>query len=235
MLTIRRLLLATLLAAGPTSGAAPARAYPVDCAIFLCLAGGWPASPVCARAKATFLRRLTPFPVEPPLQIWRCPMGGGRATSAPPSPAPVVKAPATTDRSIGSTAGEANYPGSTEAFERKGSTTDPDDAHRAELDLPDPVLDVIRSIRVHHIRYAQRTTSGGGAGEACERRDGSRLATYGLDGGFRWEEATAGLVPSGPGFSAFDPPANCRWYHYRSVAVSWTDALGHKGFEEVRY
>lgn len=53
----------------------PAASYPVDCAILLCLAGGWPASADCARAKAVFIRRITPYPVEPPLQIWRCPMG----------------------------------------------------------------------------------------------------------------------------------------------------------------
>ena len=55
----------------------PARAqtYPIDCAILLCLSGGWPASVPCARARAEFIRRITPWPVEPPLQIWRCPMG----------------------------------------------------------------------------------------------------------------------------------------------------------------
>ena len=55
----------------------PARAqtYPIDCAILLCLSGGWPAAVPCARARAEFIRRITRWPVEPPLQIWRCPMG----------------------------------------------------------------------------------------------------------------------------------------------------------------
>ncbi|WP_425592017.1 hypothetical protein [Epibacterium ulvae] len=53
----------------------PAKAYQVDCAILLCLAGGWPASAECAHARAVFIRRITPWPIEPPLQIWRCPMG----------------------------------------------------------------------------------------------------------------------------------------------------------------
>ena len=48
---------------------APAAAYPVDCAILLCLAGGWPASAECANARAVFIARITPWPVEPPLQI----------------------------------------------------------------------------------------------------------------------------------------------------------------------
>ena len=52
-----------------------AQTYQIDCAILLCLSGGWPASVPCARARAEFIRRITPWPVEPPLQIWRCPMG----------------------------------------------------------------------------------------------------------------------------------------------------------------
>jgi hypothetical protein len=67
--------LATAAAAAASSFfAQPAAAYPIDCAILLCLAGGWPASVECAQAKAEFIRRITPWPVEPPLQIWRCPM-----------------------------------------------------------------------------------------------------------------------------------------------------------------
>lgn len=62
--------------------ATPAVAYPIDCAILLCLAGGFPASVECSAAKAELVRRITPWPVEPPLQLWRCPMGG-RGISPP--------------------------------------------------------------------------------------------------------------------------------------------------------
>lgn len=54
-----------------------AQSYPIDCAIILCLAGGWPASTECTSAKAEFIRRATPFPVEPPVQPWNCPMNAG--------------------------------------------------------------------------------------------------------------------------------------------------------------
>ena len=54
---------------------AEAQTYQIDCAILLCLSGGWPASVPCTRARAEFIRRITPWPIEPPLQIWRCPMG----------------------------------------------------------------------------------------------------------------------------------------------------------------
>lgn len=61
---------------------APAVAYPIDCAIFLCMAGGFPPSAECSAAKAEVIRRITPWPVEPPLQLWRCPMSVDRATAA---------------------------------------------------------------------------------------------------------------------------------------------------------
>lgn len=58
------------------AGAGPAAlAYPIDCAILLCMAGGFPVSAECSAAKAEVIRRITPWPVEPPLQLWRCPMG----------------------------------------------------------------------------------------------------------------------------------------------------------------
>ena len=75
---MRSKLFAVMLGGAATVAAAPsANAYPIDCAILLCLAGGFPASTECAAAKAEFIRRVTPWPIEPPLQIWRCPMGGG--------------------------------------------------------------------------------------------------------------------------------------------------------------
>jgi hypothetical protein len=76
---VRNLLKMVLLALALVGSTAPTRTraqtYPIDCAILLCLSGGWPASVPCALARAEFIRRITPWPVEPPLQIWRCPMG----------------------------------------------------------------------------------------------------------------------------------------------------------------
>lgn len=62
--------------------AIPVEAHPIDCAILLCMAGGFPASSECALAKAEVIRRITPIPVEPPLQPWRCPMGLDASTAA---------------------------------------------------------------------------------------------------------------------------------------------------------
>lgn len=74
-----KILMATCLFA--TAQADAARAYPIDCAILLCMAGGFPPSAECTAAKAVMIQRITPFPIEPPLQIWNCPMGGPSITS----------------------------------------------------------------------------------------------------------------------------------------------------------
>lgn len=185
---LRRSAVGFALLLPPTSPAA----YPIDCAILLCLVGGWPANPHCDAARAEFVRRITPWPVEPPLQIWRCPMGSGASLIIPPS------------------------------------AGGPRDDTGREASAFDPTL----SIQVHHIRFRQRSTSDG---QECYRRDASRVGVYDEEGEFRWTDAPAGSVPSGPGLSGFDPPPSCRTYQYQAVAVSWRDASGGRGFEEVRY
>lgn len=69
-------LIAALALASTSAGfqASPVNAYPIDCAILLCLAGGFPSSAECTAAKMEMIRRITPFPIEPPLQLWNCPM-----------------------------------------------------------------------------------------------------------------------------------------------------------------
>ena len=66
-----------------TANRVQAQTYQIDCAILLCLSGGWPASVPCARARAEFIRRITPWPVEQPLQGWRCPLGAAYAPVTP--------------------------------------------------------------------------------------------------------------------------------------------------------
>ena len=52
-------------------GFAPAKskAYDMDCAIMLCMAGGFPASTVCAAAYREMIRRITPWPSRPPFGV----------------------------------------------------------------------------------------------------------------------------------------------------------------------
>ena len=87
---IRNVVTGGLIIAFPALTPTSAPAYPIDCAILLCMAGGFPASAECSAAKVEVIRRITPWPVEPPLQLWRCPMGrnpglpsGGSGTLPP--------------------------------------------------------------------------------------------------------------------------------------------------------
>ena len=73
-ITANALCMGALILATQVGTSERAEAYPVDCAILLCLSGGWPASVESAQARAVFIQRITPWPIEPPLQIWNCPM-----------------------------------------------------------------------------------------------------------------------------------------------------------------
>lgn len=83
MLKLRSLVIAAGVAvAASGTSTSSVEAYPIDCAILLCLAGGFPPSAECTAAKAEVIRRITPIPVEPPLQLWNCPMGVDAETAS---------------------------------------------------------------------------------------------------------------------------------------------------------
>lgn len=207
---------ATITVSSLLNSATQAQAYPVDCAILLCLAGGWPASAPCTQARAVFIRRITPWPIEPPLQIWRCPMGA--AFSDPARPSPV----------------ERLYDISLE--EKLWSSAPRDlpllvpvqaDEH-ADIDISGTAFDFVRSIRVYHVQYLQGESEKFG----CRIQDQTRLGDYGTQGEFRWRASNAGVVPRATGFEI---PGDCATYFYRGVIVDWRDHDGNYGFEEVRY
>lgn len=67
---MRRLLLSLIIALGfGAFGTKPARAYDMDCAIMLCMAGGFPPSAVCSAAYTTMIWRITPYPALPPFGV----------------------------------------------------------------------------------------------------------------------------------------------------------------------
>lgn len=213
---MKPLLPALFLGFGVSLGVvAPAAAYPVDCAIFLCLAGGWPASAECAHAKAVFIRRITPWPVEPPLQIWNCPMRAGFPGNARPS-----------DRVLEIAWRGAKAEGIMSRTSSLPTTMLVDD--RADIDFSDPAYDFIRSIHLFQIDYFQRPN---GRGE-CNRTPSVRIGTYGAQGDFQWSTTPVESVPKA---SAFKLPLGCGLYRFRSVFVDWRDHEGSFGFEEVRY
>lgn len=197
-----------------TAVVTPAAAYPVDCAILLCLAGGWPASAECAHARAVFIRRITPWPIEPPLQIWNCPMragfrGGERPTerlfdiTLSSEPVPLVSIPET--------------PVELQLVQ-----------DRADVDISGPAFDFVRSIRVFEITYQQRRNRDGD----CNSWGSVYMGTYGPQGEYSRRRSRVSAVPAASDLSV---PADCRDYRHRSVFVEWRDYEGTYGHEEVRY
>ena len=192
--------------------ATPAAAYPVDCAILLCLAGGWPASAECAHARAVFIARITPWPVEPPLQIWNCPMHADFRRVTPVErlfdiafrPQPQLSLPAL-------------------PFEDLITVQD-----QADLDISDPAYDFVRSIRVYQTEYRRHRSSDGD----CNTWSTVRLGTYGEQGDYAWHRSSVASLPPA---SSFSPSSGCNDYYFRSVFVDWKDYEGTYGFEEVRY
>lgn len=207
---------ALLLGVGlSTATVTPAAAYPVDCAILLCLAGGWPASAECVHARAVFIARITPWPIEPPLQIWNCPMRASFPTEARPM-----------DRLF-----DIAFPveNALPLFSKPDALSDllsVQDA--ADVDISDPAFDFVRSIRVFEITYQQHRNSDGDCNTWSAVYEGS----YGEQGDYIRRRSSPAAIPEA---SDFSNPPYCGTYRHRSVFVEWRDFEGTYGHEEVHY
>lgn len=232
---------------------APAYAYPIDCAIFLCLAGGWPSSPDCNVARAEFIRRITPLPVEPPLQLWRCPMGvtSGSADMSPmqrldaiksSSANPLPELPRTygkTPQVIDVTYSEEPWLlldasdalkwtplGAPLATISAGSPALPEPT-LANVNLSAPDFDVVRSIRVWHIRhysYKVREREG-----PCETRLDMDVGSYDENASFSWSDRAPGPRPEWLPLRRQCPS------YFRGVGVEWSDSIGRYDYVLVPY
>ena len=220
-----------------------AQTYQIDCAILLCLSGGWPASVPCARARAEFIRRITPWPVEPPLQIWRCPMGASHHPVTPTSDLGRVYDVLFTERN--SSAPQFSLAIERLEFERTDlPVAEPKPLHllsedlfqlvqdRADIDISGPEFNFVRSIRVYDVRYARQRESGRDGD--CNRSATVYFGTYGTQGEFSWARSAPSALPEAHiGLE--------RWGHicpdiyHRSVFVDWRDYEGNYGFEQVNY
>ena len=213
--------LSTLLSAGLISWSAtclqptPAAAYPVDCAILLCIAGGWPASAECVHARAVFIARITPWPIEPPLQIWNCPMRASFPTEVRPLNRLFdIAFPAENTRPLFSKP------------EEMSGLLHVQDA--ADVDISDPAFDFVRSIRVFEITYQQHRNSDGDCNTWSAVYEGS----YGEQGDYIRRRSSPAAIPEA---SDFSNPPSCGTYRHRSVFVEWRDYQGTYGHEEVHY
>ncbi len=223
-----------------------AQTYQIDCAILLCLSGGWPASVPCSRARAEFIRRITPWPVEPPLQIWRCPMGASFKFEPQPSGTDrIFDALFRTDdfhpgQSFPTTH-RAPYAMTEPDAWRFGGTSDdlvPADyalrrvQDRADIDISGPEFNFVRSIRVFDVRYARQHESGRDGD--CNRSAVVVLGTYGTQGDFSWQRSSTAALPSDHvGLERWGD--HCPSIYHRSVFVDWRDYEGNYGFEQVNY
>ncbi len=246
----KNLPLATFLAIALTGPTVPTQAraqtYQIDCAILLCLSGGWPASTPCARAWAEFIRRITPWPVEPPLQIWRCPMGAsydGPARSRPTdrifhalygssrtrsnSSATLFDQAATASGTLGFRGSDSDLGNLVRADYALHLVED-----RADIDISGPEFNFVRSIRVFDVRYARQHEAGRDGD--CNRSAVVVLGTYGTQGDFAWRAASPAALPAAhAGLERWGE--HCPSIYHRSVFVEWRDYSGNYGFEQVNY
>lgn len=228
-----------------TTNKTVAQTYPIDCAILLCLSGGWPASVPCTRARAEFIRRITPWPIEPPLQIWRCPMG----VSYYPSSGHFFGPRIYDIRLKGTDPLPQSIP---DASPQEWNTPIPAVAHisdtqsgqllndpplrlvqdRADIDISGPEFNFVRSIRVFDVRYARQRESGRDGD--CNRSVAVVLGTYGTQGDFSWRRSSLSALPGAHvGLGRWGE--NCPSIYHRSVFVDWRDFEGNYGFEQVNY
>lgn len=239
--------LAGVLSLGSGLQPAAAQSYKIDCAILLCLSGGWPASTPCARARAEFVRRITPWPVEPPLQIWRCPMRASLPvpdTNAPPPQLWDILAPDSPPRlqSIPQSSAALTLP----ATYRSGGLSIerlPDGyalmlaqaSPGADIDISGPEFNFVRSIRVYNVTYASQRESGGELDRECNRYFSVRIGTYGTQGDFHWVRGSSPseLPEAHVGLERYGE--HCPGIFHRSVFVDWRDYEGNYDFEQVNY
>lgn len=225
---------------------AKAQTYPIDCAILLCLSGGWPASVPCTRARAEFIRRITPWPVEPPLQIWRCPMGVSYELKRQPRDAirsfdALFHEDVDPPRQSLSEIYHASGAWKTDAVLRSGEVATgnvPADfalhlvQDRADIDISGPEFNFVRSIRVFDVRYAWQRESP--RSDECHRSAAVFLGTYGTQGDFSWQRTSTSALPTAhTGLERWGD--QCPSIFHRSVFVDWSDYDGNYGFEQVNY
>ena len=222
-----------LLAAPPA-----VQAYQVDCAILICLAGGWPGSTECKEARSVFISRIRPWPVEPPLQIWNCPLG---VTYRPPEDEnalsllyeAVSRPRPTVPRPFPAVLEEVLIPRAEKDDMLSLIADYADENGVADIDISGSEYDFVRSIRVYNVEYARQRERGGEDGD-CGRSEKVRVGTYGVQGDFSWSSSSVASLPD-----AFEGLAgwgeDCPSLHRRAVFIDWTDYQGNYGFEQVDY
>lgn len=239
----------------------PASAYAVDCAILLCLAGGWPSSAECAAAHAVFIARITPWPVEPPLQVWLCPMGAaynirpedrsplGRLyrvmqqarpdESVPITPTPISavfrqseQAPRTFDAVMRDYRAGTITGAEVIRIATEGEFSTKNG--KADIDISGSAFDFVRSLHVYDVDWYQHY-KGGDADVCITNNRRVRLGSYGNQGDFGWSNKQITDMPSWM-VEGLRPVNSCDHAgRVRAIGVDWTDVDGKTDHELVKY
>ena len=220
-----------------------AQAFQVDCAILICLAGGWPSTAECAEARETFIERITPSPIEPPLQIWNCALDASYDRDRDATPLQSVVPIAARSAPDAQEPGTAALPSVLRQTLRAMSTDpmtavtlvtqDGNQSLAADVDISGPEFDFVRSIRVYHVALARQREIGSEESH-CLRTQRVQIGTYGERGAFGWSESSVDDLPHA--FEGLDGwGEDCPSAHARAVFVDWRDYSGTYGFEQVNY
>ena len=217
-------------------------AYPIDCAILLCLAGGFPPSAPCVAARAEMIRRITPWPIEPPLQPWRCPMQGA-AIDGPKARlqrAALMVAP----RDVPADGGVHSSKLATPSSQGQASLAWVRDEglQTASMDLSAEAFDFIRAIRVFDVERISQRWSGGDS-STCHQGSKIRLGSYDAEGDFSWRTVGVGSLPEAfegaegwqSSASHVSSGSDCPGIFVRAVFIEWRDQAGNYDFEQVPY
>ena len=200
---------AIVSSAAPIFAPRAAEAYQIDCAILLCLAGGFPPSEPCARAKAEMIRRITPWPVEPPLQLWRCPM----RAALPMSEAVEWQVIETVFKPV---------------QPRKLDDEPGPGLERLWRAFGEDVTDYVMAIKVYDLTYNRRRSRDGD----CIELGRLRIGSYDHDWAFSWRRAPHNASPDWF-FSTTHKSCSSTWF--RGIGMEWRDHVGKQGTEVVRY
>lgn len=201
---MKSILAALVLQLQPT----PADAYQIDCAILLCLAGGFPPSVPCAAAKAEMIRRITPWPIEPPLQLWRCPMRAGFGIGA---------------ETRKQTPMAISYDETLAVRKSRGwSAMQLIPIYDAQIES------YLTAIKVYDLTYQRHS---GHDGE-CKVTARLQIGSYGALGNFAWHRASASLSPDWLFATEY---SQCSQAYFRGVGLRWKDYQGIESREVVRY
>lgn len=253
----------TAVTVGLTLAPQPAEAYQIDCAILLCLAGGWPPSAPCAAARTEFIRRITPWPVEPPLQIWRCPMRATYRAEPPVSPTqrlhrialagsaavpefelepylpatfpvPDVTSPALpVSRPIPRPIPLTFSPLPNRSLLRRVADYTVENGV-ADIDISDPAFDFVRSIQVFSVEQLRQWEYISDERRECRHSYRIQVGRYGQQGDFYWRSSGPGALPEAYlGDELYGDDCPDVWS--RAVFIDWRDYQGNYGFEQVHY